>query len=231
MPIAKEVNVLSTDFYANHHPWRAKYTSAKAFSCFLCFVISFTLLSPTWLLLVGILSITILSRSEYFNLKQTLKTWLSVFLFISVGILGVIIGYGTSADLMWLSLKMGTGFIGIYKLGLITALHLLIRSLSCFIALYTYIHVTPMKETFRLLKKLKIPLTFIEILEISYRFIFIFLKEVSIIYQAQEMRLGYSSKKKAIRSLGLIAGSLFIRIFDKTDKMHLSIVLRHGEDR
>ncbi|MCK8060516.1 MULTISPECIES: cobalt ECF transporter T component CbiQ [unclassified Fusibacter] len=222
--------MLSTDFYANNHPWRDVNTGAKAFYCFLCFTLSFIWPGLPVLGALILLSLGILSRSRHFKLKRVLKSWSGVLAFLSVGSLGVAVGYGLSEEAMLLSAAFGKGYIGIYSSGLSLGLKLVFRSMACFTALYTYINITPMKHTMDLFKKLKVPGVFLEILEISYRFIFIFIAEAGVIYQSQKMRLGYCSKRTSIRSLGIMVGALFVRVFDKTDKMHTSIVLRLGED-
>lgn len=68
--------------------------------------------------------------------------------------------------------------------------------------------------------------TWIEIAAISYRYIFVLLEDALTIRDAQRVRLGYSSLPRALRSLGELSGSVFIRAFDQSISTYEAMCLR-----
>ena len=59
-----------------------------------------------------------------------------------------------------------------------------------------------------------------------YRSVFIFLEEASVMYHAQDTRLGYSGIRNSYRSLGLLAGNLFIRSWLRGEALYRSMESR-----
>ncbi|WP_338450750.1 cobalt ECF transporter T component CbiQ [Niallia oryzisoli] len=89
-------------------------------------------------------------------------------------------------------------------------------SISC---LYFLILTTPVHDILKVLRKLKIPQLLIEIMEITYRFIFVFLETTSSIYQAQNSRLGYRTKRQWLYSISLLISALFIGVFKRAKEL------------
>jgi cobalt/nickel transport system permease protein len=78
-------------------------------------------------------------------------------------------------------------------------------SAMCFIAL-----TTPMTDIFIVLRHCRIPEILIDLAMIIYRTIFIILDQVKQIYNAQVMRLGYSTWRESIHSFASMCGAVFI---------------------
>ena len=113
--------------------------------------------------------------------------------------------------------------IKVYSDGLNSGLLIMGRVLgssACFLFLAL---TTPMMEIFAILKQLKIPDVFIELSIMVYRFIFILFDEVSMMQHAQTVRGGYSTRKKAIGSVSMIAGNLFVRTLEKGERLHTAM--------
>ena len=70
----------------------------------------------------------------------------------------------------------------------ITLIFVVLGSISC---LYFLTLTTPVQAILQVLRKCKVPSLLIEITEIMYRFIFVFLETALTIYQSQNSRLGY----------------------------------------
>jgi cobalt/nickel transport system permease protein len=75
----------------------------------------------------------------------------------------------------------------------------------CFIAL-----TTPMTDIFIVLRQCRIPEVVIDLAMIIYRTIFIIVDQVQQIYNAQVMRLGYSTFRESIYSFASMCGAVFI---------------------
>ena len=95
-----------------------------------------------------------------------------------------------------------------------------LSSISC---LYFLTLTTPVQAILQVLRKLKVPQLLIEITEITYRFIFVFLETALKIYQAQNSRLGYRTFKLWLHSLGLLISSLFITVFQRAKELTIAM--------
>jgi cobalt/nickel transport system permease protein len=78
-------------------------------------------------------------------------------------------------------------------------------SALCFIAL-----TTPMTDLFIVMRQCRIPEAVIDLMMIIYRTIFILMDQVTQIYRAQVMRLGYSGIRESIQSCATLCGAAFI---------------------
>lgn len=79
------------------------------------------------------------------------------------------------------------------------------------------------------LKWFRIPNTVIELLAFMYRYIFLFLDEVSTMWNAQKSRLGHASWKKVIQSFGILGGMLIIRAFGRAERTYEAMHARGYE--
>lgn len=84
----------------------------------------------------------------------------------------------------------------------------------------------PFREFITALLWLKVPRGFIEILMFAYRYIFLFLEEAMVIYNAQKNRLGYSSIRLGLESFGILTGSLILKAFNHSHNITVSMVQR-----
>jgi cobalt/nickel transport system permease protein len=71
-----------------------------------------------------------------------------------------------------------------------------------------------------------VPSLLIDLIELTYRFIFIFLDTALAIHQAQASRLGYVSLRKGIRSLGLLISSLFLGVLQRSGQLTMAMNAR-----
>jgi cobalt/nickel transport system permease protein len=73
---------------------------------------------------------------------------------------------------------------------------------------------TPMTDIFIVVRKCRIPEVVIDLMMIIYRTIFILIAQVIQIYDAQLMRLGYSTWRESINSFASLCGAAFIASWD-----------------
>lgn len=79
------------------------------------------------------------------------------------------------------------------------------------------------------LKWFRVPNTIVELLAFIYRYIFQLLDEVSTMWTAQKSRLGHTSWKKTIKSLGILGGLLIIRAFERAERTYEAMYVRGYE--
>ncbi|WP_456420132.1 cobalt ECF transporter T component CbiQ [Methanocaldococcus infernus] len=84
---------------------------------------------------------------------------------------------------------------------------------------------TPIIELFYVLRRY-LPKEFIDIALMMYKFIFDLLDTFLTMKNAQETRLGYKDVKTSYKSLGMLMSNLFIRTYEKSEKIYISMASR-----
>lgn len=116
--------------------------------------------------------------------------------------------------------------IGGHKDGLMEGLTIVSRIIGCVSIVIALGFSTPFAEFMAGLAWFKVPRSFIEILMFAYRYIFVLFEDAQVIFTAQKNRLGYSSMRRGLRSIGTLAGSLTIRAFDHSHNTTVAMVQR-----
>jgi cobalt/nickel transport system permease protein len=73
---------------------------------------------------------------------------------------------------------------------------------------------TPMTDLFIVFRQCRVPEVVIDLMMIIYRTIFILMDQVIQVYQAQVMRLGYSTWRESLYSFASLCGAVFIASWD-----------------
>lgn len=126
-------------------------------------------------------------------------------------------------DIFLYSFKIFNNYIGITDMALIDSINIITRVIASMSASFFLALTTPLIDIIKVLKKLHIPSIIIELLVLTYRFIFIFLEESREIYLSQEIRFGYSNFKNALKSSSLLIRSLFLRVLLRYEDMVISL--------
>lgn len=98
----------------------------------------------------------------------------------------------------------------------ISLIFVVLGSISC---LYFLTLTTPIQAILHVLRKWKVPPLLMELIEITYRFIFVFIESAGQIYLAQQTRLGYHSIKQSFHSLALLISSVFAAVFQRAREL------------
>ncbi|ADP77749.1 cobalt ABC transporter, inner membrane subunit CbiQ [Methanothermus fervidus DSM 2088] len=123
-------------------------------------------------------------------------------------------------------LNLGIFGLSITEDGLNRGLTVFTKIIGGFSCLAFLAITTPINEFFKSLKKFKIPEIFLEITTMMYTSIFIIIEEGFRMYYSQETRLGYRDLKTAYKSLGMLAANLFLRAWERGEKLYLSMESR-----
>ncbi len=99
--------------------------------------------------------------------------------------------------------------------GVSTAATILVRSVAATLAMFTLACSTPMIDLLSGLRRLRVPDALIEIAALIYRFIFGLLEGAWAIRQAQEARLGLSTRRAVLRSASIGTAMLFVRAWTR----------------
>lgn len=85
---------------------------------------------------------------------------------------------------------------------------------------------TPFTKLLSALSWLKVPKTFVDILMLAYRYIFVLMDDAQVIYQSQKNRLGYAGLLRGLRSFGVLTGSVILRALDQSMTTTTAMVQR-----
>lgn len=86
--------------------------------------------------------------------------------------------------------------------------------------------VTPAYKIFNALLWFKVPEGWVEIALLVYRYTFSLLDQTSDVISAQSTRLGYSSMKKSLHSMGVLTGTVITRSMDQAMRTYEAMTLR-----
>lgn len=109
--------------------------------------------------------------------------------------------------------------------GVLSTLHFILRVWMCVSSLILLNLTTKFSNIIDAMKTLKIPKVFTMMLSITYRFLFLFIDEAYRMILAKESR---TIKKKIskidnIKTLGLMISSLFIRAYERGERVYLAM--------
>jgi cobalt/nickel transport system permease protein len=74
---------------------------------------------------------------------------------------------------------------------------------------------TPINRLCQALRWFRAPATFVEIMQLTYRYLFDIHAEFTRMREAQQVRLGWASARTGLASGRLLGGSLFLRVYDR----------------
>jgi cobalt/nickel transport system permease protein len=86
--------------------------------------------------------------------------------------------------------------------------------------------VTPAHRIFQALRRFGISRNWLEIAILMYRYIFVLMDRVANIAAAQKLRLGYTTRSRALRSFTALAGATIIHSFEQAERTNDAMRLR-----
>ncbi|MBK1812706.1 cobalt ECF transporter T component CbiQ [Clostridium sp. YIM B02505] len=192
------------------------------FTMFICIALNNTIVSITVLLLMS--AITVFKGEIPFG--TYIKLMSLPLAFLIVGIITIAINMVHSSDNLIFGFSILNIRLGCTTESLETATRLFFKSLASVSCLYFLTLSTPVFEVLSVLKKLRVPKLFIELMGLIYRFIFVLLDTVNMIYISQNSRLGYSTLKLSYNSLAKLISSLFISSYKRSQDIYTAMESR-----
>ena len=119
------------------------------------------------------------------------------------------------------------GFITISWKGLKLALLIALRAISITLLIFPMIGTTKFHRSLKALQELKVPNKLIQMIMFTYRYIFVFVGEMRMMFTAAKARL---FKKRTsiftLKIIGNLTGMLFIRAFGRTQSIYNAMASR-----
>jgi cobalt/nickel transport system permease protein len=111
--------------------------------------------------------------------------------------------------------------------GLQLAVLIILRACSVALLMEPLFATAPMPTTLAGLTRIGIPARIAELLLLAHRYLFVFLHEARRIHTGMEVR-GYRKRtnKATLRSAGHFLGMLFVRSFERTERVHAAMLAR-----
>lgn len=166
-------------------------------------------------------------------LSYYLKLLILPSFFLLSGIITILVSFTDDhtviPHMIW-SAHIANWQIYISKESLQNAANLVFVVLSSMSCLYFLTLTTPLTTILDVLRKLKVPSLLIDLIALTYRFIFVFLEESVNIYQAQSSRLGYITIRQGMKSLGILISMLFLKVFQRTTQLSIAMNSRGYKD-
>lgn len=177
------------------------------------------------LLIISIMTfvIVVVAKIEFKDYIHFIKIPLA---FLVISILMILVNFTKDKQSLLYSIKIVSIYMGISDESIISSTHVFFRSLSCLTCIYFIMLTTPFNQLIFVLKKLHLPDVVLEISLLMYRFIFIFVEEVTDIKKSQELRFGYTNLKNGYNSLGLLVNMLFKRMMIRYDEMSTALDMK-----
>ena len=177
--------------------------------------------------IVPLLIFFIISLILLFKAKIPKKIY-AVFLGVPLGfgILNLVIFAFLFGTVEWFKINVFGFGIPVYKDGIDLGFLLLGRMLGGVSSMLFLAFTTPMVELFYIFRELKMPDVVVDMMMLMYRYIFVLYEEYETMKFAQESRLGTSNLKSAYNSLGALAAHLFIRAWEKGEKLNITMMSR-----
>lgn len=120
---------------------------------------------------------------------------------------------------------LGIQFIAYYE-GFYRGLLLMCRVLAGITTMLFLTMSTAINKLIFAAKWFHVPNAVLEVLTITYRYIFVLFEEMATIKNARKTRLGFSSYRRTIESFGDLSGIIIIRTLDKSERLYKSMKSR-----
>ena len=217
------------DDYAYQNRWRRRPPVEKAIPALLCLGAAVISRSPV----VPLLVLVLMSGLVLLGARIPWQAWLRLLAlplaFLSAGTVAMALSF-TGADLLIGEVPLLHLPVGLSRAGLSQAGQTLARALGAVSCLGFLALTTPMTELIGLLRKVRVPVLFLELMALAYRHLFLLLEALRQIRIAQAARLGYATHGNAWRALSGLGGSLLVRTMVRSRQLHLALMARGYED-
>lgn len=204
-------------------PWRSRSIAERVALTFGLGL--WGLLAPTWWVAIAILVIVL--ALAFAVAKVSPRTYLialsAPWVFILIGAVAVAVGFGHGDGAL-----VTFGPFQITSDSLAAAGMIISRAFAVTAAVMLLAATCPMTELLSGMRRLGVPGVLVDIAAAMYRMIFLLLGRASEIKHAQTARLGYSTRKGAIRSMGQLLATVFISALGRARRLEAGLEGRGG---
>ena len=207
--------------YANR--WRRVAPTAKGLFTLAGFVAAFAARLPSAALVVAVLLAVVTVAGARVSVGRYLRVAAPALFFLAISCLSLAFSVSSNpAAPSFGTFDLTPG--GLQPIAVVGA-----RSLGALAALLFLVLTTPLIDLIALLRRLKTPEILLEIMVLCYRMLFVFSEAVHDTLTAQSARLGYSTNRLALRSLGGLAANLTLQVWQRASDLHVAAQARNSD--
>jgi cobalt/nickel transport system permease protein len=152
-------------------------------------------------------------------------------LFLVLAVVGVALSFSAAPPpAPFVSIQIGPLWVSTSAGSLALAALLVSRALGCAAAMNFLALSTPLVDLVELMRRMRVPPVLIDLASVMYRFVFVLLESMQRMYTAQQSRLGYATRRAALRSSGLLASRLFVDAYQRSRRMQTALESRGYTD-
>lgn len=185
------------------------------------------MLQAAWLGFICYLAIlaliTICSRVPVFYILKR-----SLLILPFVGIVAISVPFIKQGEIIW-SINIWSWTISVTRDGLEVFFTILAKACLSAVSLVLLVSTTKVVDLLKGLEQLRVPNILIMIISFMYRYIFVLTDDIMRMKQARDSRNFGGSRKWQIKTLGNIIGTLFVRSYERGERVY-SAMLSRGYD-
>jgi cobalt/nickel transport system permease protein len=130
------------------------------------------------------------------------------------------------------AVNLGSWHISIYREGTLIFFGIMIKAWLSIVALILLSATTRLPDLLRGLERLHLPRVMVMILSFMYRYIFVLVEEVGRLRTARDSRgYGGGTRRHRIRTVGMMVGTLFIRSYERGERIYHAMLSRGYDGR
>lgn len=206
--------------YANR--WRHVSPGAKGLFALCGIIAAFAASSPPAAAAVSAAFVLTIVIGARIPLSRLLRVVAPTFGFLLAGSVSLLISVGVDADSgNWIVQWLPEGPAPFYRL--------VARSTAALMSVLFLVLTTPLIDLIALLRWLRMPDVLLELMVVCYRMIFVFSEALHDTVTAQSARLGYATKRLALRSLGQLTANLTVQIWSRAHDLHVAAQSRNSD--
>ena len=164
----------------------------------------------------------ILTLGIIFLARVDAKTYAELFIcplwFAGMSVFCIILVYGGDC-VFWIWHPVSWFSVSITRESINQGLFVFSRIIGGMSAVFFIALTTPMTDLFVVMRECRVPDIVVDLAMIIYRTIFILLNQLVQIYDAQVMRLGYSSWRESVQTFALLCGAAFIASWESGEDL------------
>lgn len=217
---------MQLDYFANNNAWTQKNPYAKSLLALGMLVLSL-MSERVWVRGLVILSAAVIAVGlARIPLRYYMKLLRIPAFFLVWGLLLVLISIGGDNASYLASIRIGAVVAGVTQQGLRMAPEVGMRALACLSATMLFVLTVPLHQMVPMLRRLRVPVLFLELMLLIYRFVQIFLTEWNTMERALMLRGGDLSWRARLKSASYQASGMFVRMMNSMKRMNQSLELK-----
>lgn len=163
--------------------------------------------------------------------RVLLRAFRAPLAFLVLGCLTVALDHRPVGSDMLAAVTIGGSLWGVSAHSLLWAAGIFCRALGVVASVYFLSFTTPMTDLCLALERLHVPRLFVELMELTYRFLFVLSGEAARIRVAQASRLGYVNPRRGLESVGTLAALVFLQAWKRGERVYAALESRGYEGR